>query len=131
MNTRTVGLGALALVAGAAVGTTVLQARASGARTASATAPIASAVDRRVAAEGRVVAYPGAEVKVGAERAGRLLRVLVQEGQTVRAGDTLAEIESEEIRAALDEARARVTEAEAEVRLAEANLERRQKLVAE
>ncbi len=84
-----------------------------------------------VAAEGRIVAYPGAEVRVGAERGGRLLRVLVQEGQAVRAGELLAEIESDEIRAALEEARARVIEAEAEVRLAELARERRQRLVDE
>ncbi len=84
-----------------------------------------------VAAEGRVVAYPGAEVKVGAERGGRLLRVLVQEGQVVRRGELLAEIESDEIQAALDEARAHVVEGEAEVRLAELARERRQKLVDE
>jgi RND family efflux transporter MFP subunit len=88
-------------------------------------------VESGVAAEGRVVAYPGSEVKVGAERAGRLLRVAVHEGQTVRAGDLLAEIESDEIRAALDESRARVAEGEAEVRLAELDRERRQKLVDE
>jgi HlyD family secretion protein len=87
--------------------------------------------DQRVAAEGRVVAYPGAEVQVGAERAGRLVRVLVQEGQSVRKGDLLAEIESDELRAALDEARARVVEADADIRLAELNRERRQKLVDE
>jgi len=84
-----------------------------------------------VAAEGRVVTYPGAEVKVGAERSGRLLRVLVQEGQSVRAGDLLAEIESDEIRAAWEEARARVVEGEAELRLAELARDRRQKLVDE
>jgi len=84
-----------------------------------------------VAAEGRVVAYPGAEVQVGAERAGRLVRVLVQEGQAVGRGDLLAEIESEELRAALEEARAHVAEMDAEIRLAELNRERRQKLVDE
>ena len=87
--------------------------------------------DRRVAAEGRVVAYPGAEVQVGAERAGRLVRVLVQEGQAVGRGALLAEIESEELRAALEEARAHVAEMDAEIRLAELNRERRQKLVDE
>jgi HlyD family secretion protein len=89
------------------------------------------APETRVAAEGRVVAYPGAEVKVGAERAGRLVRVNVQEGQMVRKGDLLAEIESEELRAALAESRARAVEADAEIRLAELNRERRQKLVEE
>jgi HlyD family secretion protein len=77
------------------------------------------------------VAYPGAEVRVGAERAGRLVRVAVQEGQVVHRGDLLAEIESEELKAALDESRARVAEADAEIRLAELNRERRQKLVEE
>jgi HlyD family secretion protein len=49
----------------------------------------------------------------------------------VRAGDLLAEIESDEIRAALDESRARVVEGEAEVRLAELARERREKLMEE
>lgn len=84
-----------------------------------------------VAAEGRVVAYPGAEVQVGAERAGRLVRVLVEEGQAVRRGQLLAEIDSDELRAALAEDRARVAEAEAETRLAEANLARRRRLADE
>jgi len=70
-------------------------------------------------------------VRVGAERAGRLVRVLVQEGRTVRMGELLAEIESEELQAALAESRARVAEAEAEIRLAKANLERRRRLVEE
>jgi HlyD family secretion protein len=83
---------------------------------------------RVVAAEGRVVAYPGAEVKVGAERAGRLVRVVVQEGQSVHRGDLLAEIESEELRASLAEARAHVAEMEAEARLADLARERRRQL---
>jgi HlyD family secretion protein len=74
------------------------------------------------------VAYPGAEVKVGAERSGRLVSVPVEEGAFVRKGDLLAEIESEELAAALLEARARIVEAQAEARLAEANRERRQRL---
>jgi multidrug efflux pump subunit AcrA (membrane-fusion protein) len=76
-----------------------------------------------------VVAYPGAEIKVGVERAGRVVRVRVQEGDAVKKGDLLAEIESEELRAGLAESRARVHEAEAELRMAELNLDRRQKLV--
>jgi RND family efflux transporter MFP subunit len=84
-----------------------------------------------IAAEGRVVAYPGAEVRVGAERDGRLVRVLVEEGAFVRKGQLLAEIESDELRAGIAEAGARVAEAEAEARLAEANLARRRELAAE
>jgi RND family efflux transporter MFP subunit len=75
-----------------------------------------------------VVAYPGAEVKVGAERGGRLVRVLVEEGRAVRRGELLAELDSDELQAALAEARARVTETDAETRLAEANLARRRQL---
>lgn len=133
MKTRTIGLMGLAGIG--LIGAATLQARgpASSAATPPAWAPptMPPNVQSGVAAEGRVVAYPGAEVKVGAERAGRLLRVLVQEGQTVRAGELLAEIESDEIRAALDESRARVVEGEAEVRLAELARDRRQKLVDE
>ena len=122
------------LVALAAVAGTVLQARgvvapraAGGTAQPAAEKPSASGV----AAEGRVVAYPGAEVRVGAERGGRLVRVLVEEGAAVRKGQLLAEIESDELRAALAEARARVAEAEAEGRLADANLARRRRLTEE
>jgi macrolide-specific efflux system membrane fusion protein len=81
-----------------------------------------------VAAEGRVVAYPGADVVVGAERGGRLVRVLVAEGDLVAKGALLAELESNELRASLRESRARLAEAEAEIRLAESNLKRRRGL---
>ena len=86
-------------------------------------------VRRGVAAEGRVMAYPGADVVVGTERAGRLLSARFEEGQLVKKGDLLAELDSEELRATLAEAKARVSEAEAEIRLADANLKRRQQLV--
>ena len=117
----------------AVIGATILQAVSAGSggtrRTGSAPAP--RAAQRGIAAEGRVVTYPGAEVRVAAERPGRLLAVHVQEGQEVRKGDLLVEIESEELQAALAEARARVSEAEAEAHLAEVNRERRGRLVSE
>jgi RND family efflux transporter MFP subunit len=110
-------------------GVAALQARGAG---AAAPAPAAASPGPRlVAAEGRVVAYPGAEVKVGAERSGRLVRVLVREGDRVRRGDLLAEVESEELQAALAEARARVVEVESEERLAALDLERRRRLFEE
>jgi HlyD family secretion protein len=123
-------LGGLAL---GLVGLTAFQARSlgsganvspKGVAPADATAPLPAGV----AAEGRVVAYPGAEVEVGAEREGRLVSVRVEEGDVVQRGQLLAEIESDELRAALAEARARVEEAVAEARLAEATLERRGRL---
>jgi HlyD family secretion protein len=126
MKTRTIVLtGSLGL--GLAT-LTALQAARAGAPAASATASPSRPAARGVAAEGRVIAYPDGEVVVGAERGGRLVRVAVSEGQTVRKGELLAEIESDELRASLAEARARVEEAEAEIRLAEATLKRRQDL---
>lgn len=128
MTKRTTAI--LALAGTALAAATVLQAR--GGATASRTASVATApLPEGIAAEGRVVAYPGAEVEVGAERGGRLVRVLVVEGQAVRRGERLAEIDSDELQAALAEARARVVEAEAESRLAEANLARRRRLAEE
>ncbi len=121
------------LVIWGGVGAVLLSATVFQALQASAPAPRAGLparpAERLLAAEGRVVAYPGAEVSVAAERAGRLVRVLVTESQAVKAGQLLAEIESDELQAALDEARARVREAEAELRLAELNERRRADLV--
>lgn len=131
MQTRTT-LAIGVAVGGALLGATILQARSVAAgRTGASPAAPAVPPSRLVAAEGRVVTYPGAEVGVAAERTGRLTRVTVDEGDLVRRGDLLAEIESDELRAALDEAKARVAEAEAEVHLAELARERRAKLVAE
>src|SRR5438309_2336401 len=69
----------------------------------------------RIRSEGRLVAYPGAEVAVGTEVAGTIARVLVSEKATVKAGELLAEIAADEQRAALDEARARIDESDAQV----------------
>jgi RND family efflux transporter MFP subunit len=129
MKTRTIGITGL-IGLGLALAT-VLQARSAAVGGAMAAGAAASAGGRDVAAEGRVVTYPGAEVRVSAERGGRLLRLNVQEGDTVRAGQVLAEIESDELRAALAEARSRVAESEAEVRLAELNRARRRQLMEE
>lgn len=114
------GIG-LALLAG-----TVMQAQP---QTQAATS-VAEAPARLggVAAEGRVVAYPGAEVTIGADAVGRLLRVNVEEGDVVRKGEVLAEIDASDLVASLDEAKARLEEATAERRLAQYNAERKVKL---
>jgi RND family efflux transporter MFP subunit len=123
MVTAIVGVGLLAA--------TVLQALSAGGAKA-APAPRAAAVKPSgIAAEGRVVTYPGADVVVGTERAGRLVSVRFEEGRAVRKGELLAELESDELRASLAEARARISEAEAEIRLAVANLGRREQLVSQ
>ena len=129
MKTRTIGITGL-IGLGLAVAT-VLQAR-NASVTATAPSPqSAAASPAGIAAEGRIVTYPGGEVQVAAERGGRLVRILVQEGEAVRAGQLLAEIEASELRAALAEAQGRVTEAEAEMRLADLNRDRRRRLVNE
>jgi len=109
-----------------------LQARAaagpSRTKTAVASAAAPAPLADHVAAEGRVVAYPGAEVVVGTDLAGTVVILKVQEKQRVRKGELLAELRSDDHRAALAEARARVVEADAEIRLAEADLERARSL---
>lgn len=129
MKTRTLILtGSIGL---AVIGATILQAVSAGPGGPKHGASAPRAADGRVAAEGRVVTYPGGDVRVAAERPGRLIGIHVKEGQKVRKGDLLAEIDWEELQAAWDEAKARVAEAEAELRLAEVNRERRSKLVEE
>ncbi len=117
------GLGLLALV--------VLQAQAAGpARKAGPGNPALApaAPGNRVAAEGRVVAYPGAEVVVGTDLAGTVVILKVQEKDRVREGQLLAELRSDDHRAALAEARARVVEADADIRLSGAEVERARSL---
>lgn len=65
----------------------------------------------RIRAEGRIVARPGAKVTVGAEQSGRLARVLVSESSEVKAGDLVAELDSELVEADLAQARARLADA--------------------
>jgi HlyD family secretion protein len=117
----------------ALLGATALQAVGPGGRAgASGDAAAATATaPRRIAAEGRVVTYPGAEVRVGSDRAGRIVGVRVVEGDVVRKGDVLAVLESDELAASVAAAAARFAEAEAEVRLAELTRERKRALVAE
>jgi RND family efflux transporter MFP subunit len=84
----------------------------------------------RVTAEGRVAAYPGAEVVVSAEVPGRIVRLAVVEKTSVRKGDVIAELNSEDLRASLAEAEARIREAKADERFDLRELEREQGLLA-
>jgi multidrug efflux pump subunit AcrA (membrane-fusion protein) len=83
---------------------------------------------RRIVAEARLVARPGAEVTVGAEITGRLLRLHVNEKDTVHLGDLIAELDADEHRAALAEAEARLAEIDADIPLFESRLARATKL---
>jgi HlyD family secretion protein len=92
---------------------------------------VASQVD--LTATGYVI--PQVTAKVGSKAAGRISKVLVQEGDTVRAGQLLFELDPADERTALGSAQARVKAAgarleasRAELREAEAQLIRDEKL---
>ena len=85
-------------------------------------------ISNHVAAEGRVVTYPGAEVVVGTDLGGTIVSLPVHEKEKVKRGQLLAELRSDDYRAALAEARARVVEADADIRLDEAELDRAKSL---
>jgi RND family efflux transporter MFP subunit len=70
---------------------------------------------QKVLAEGRVTVPPGAEITLGAELSGKLVKLLVKEQDHVKAGDVIAEVDVKEQQAALSEAWARVKEAGADV----------------
>lgn len=100
----------------------VVQSRSLGSNNAKTTPP--PPPPAHVAAQGRVSAYPGAEVTVGTDIGGIVDRVMVKEKDVVRKGDLLATIENSEVQASLSQALARVGEADADVRLFEAELSR-------
>lgn len=70
---------------------------------------------QNVLAEGRLAVPAGAEITVGAELNGKLIRLLVEERAKVKAGDVLAEVDVREQQAALNEAWARVKESGVDV----------------
>lgn len=94
-----------------------------------AVAPESESTKERVIAEGRVVTYPGAEVTLGTEVAGTIVRLPVQEKFVVRRGDLIAELRADDLRASLVEARARIAEAQADIRHYDSELRRAQRLL--
>lgn len=129
MKAKIGGFLALGLVGGALLAATAIQARGP---KAEAPAPSRTPLPRpAVTAEGRVVAYDGSEIVVSAERTGRLTSVRFIENDRVRKGDVLAEIDSEELRASLNEARAAVRQAESDMGLADVDAKRRRELARE
>ena len=77
----------------------------------------------RIIAEGRVVAYPGAEVTVGTEVVGTIISVPVHENAVVRKGDLLVELRADDVKASLREAHFRLIEAETGLRLLRARFQ--------
>ncbi|HEX4952792.1 MAG TPA: efflux RND transporter periplasmic adaptor subunit [Thermoanaerobaculia bacterium] len=125
----------LPLLGAALVAMLVAQLR--GFETARASVPAAPAQpggeagDSRITAEGRLVAYPGAEVTIGSDLAGTVVRLLVEEKMEVKQGQLLAELRSDDVAAELAEARARVAETEADLRLYETEVARAERLAAD
>ncbi|HET6329840.1 MAG TPA: efflux RND transporter periplasmic adaptor subunit [Holophagaceae bacterium] len=80
--------------------------------------------------EGRLAAYPGADVTVGTDQGGVVSGFSVQEKETVRKGQLLARIDDREQRASLQAAEARIREQGAEIAFQRNEVARRQRLVA-
>lgn len=74
----------------------------------------------RVTAEGRVAAYPGAEVTVGTEVLGTIVEMPAREKAAVRKGELLVRLRDDEVRASLHEAQSQLMEAEVALRLTQA-----------
>ena len=99
------------LVGVLALAATVLATRA---RSTPVTAVVAStpADPARVVGPGRIEPV-SEEINIGVEVGGRVTRIEVEEGDTVRAGQILAALESRDYRAAVASAAARLAEARA------------------
>ena len=109
-----VGLGLATLAIGSAGGWYALT------RPASPTGPAMAIVSRRdlsatVTATGTIKAMVGAEVKVGSRIPGRVEELAVQVGDHVRTGQMIAQLEQDDLRAAVEKARADLAAAEAKL----------------
>jgi HlyD family secretion protein len=113
LNSRTtliIGLGVFLLTT-----TLVLAARRAHESVISAKAALASQEPFLVAGPGRV--EPASEdIKIGSELSGRLKSVYVEEGDTIRRRQVLAELENADYRAQVESARANVVAKEAVLR---------------
>jgi multidrug efflux pump subunit AcrA (membrane-fusion protein) len=89
-------------------------------RPAGAAGPVTALVTRRdlsatVTATGTIKAMVGAEVKVGSRIPGRVEELAVQVGDRVKAGQVIARLEQDDLRAAVEKARADLAAAEAKL----------------
>jgi multidrug efflux pump subunit AcrA (membrane-fusion protein) len=90
------------------------------ARSAPTAGPATACVARRdltatVTATGTIKAMVGAEVKVGSRIPGRVEQLAVQVGDRVAAGQVIARLEQEDLRASVEKARADLAAAEAKL----------------
>ena len=90
-----VALGLCTVVCGAAGAVAIRRHPLREGARAVAAAPTAPA-PRTIRAEGRVATRPGKQVQLGAELQGRVAAVHVVEGQSVKKGELLAELDCDE-----------------------------------
>lgn len=102
-----------------------------GTTSAPGTATAADDKPLRIRTEGRVVAYPNAEVDVGTDVAGTIVYLPVKERDTVRKGQVIAELRSDDLRASRNSAEARANEEAANLKLFEVEVQRARKLYEE
>lgn len=88
----------------------------------------AGRVERRIVAEGRIVACPDAEVFLKAENSGVIEIYAVHEDDYVKKGDLLVSLEAEDVSARLDMAEASLRLAEFRLGFAEKQFERAKSL---
>jgi RND family efflux transporter MFP subunit len=124
MNKRTLLLSSITLGA-VAIGLTLR-----GSQKSTPAVPVAAMAPALLRSEGRVVAYPGADVVVGTDLGGTLTQVLVREGDRVAKGQLLALIDARQESAALSEAQSRIQELTSEERFQTAELQRHENLQA-
>lgn len=123
------GVLALGFVVCAAFGATVLHELS---KTAIVAEPAAAGglPPSTLQADGRVVIRPGSQVTVGAELAGKIVRVHAREGQHVRKDELIAELDASEVRGMLREAQGSTLEAYARLKARRAEVRRSNSLVA-
>jgi RND family efflux transporter MFP subunit len=85
-------------------------------------------VTPRIAIAGVLAPLPGRDVKVGALVSGRVDRVMVAEGDAVKAGQPLAHVEAQPLRDRVSEAEAETVQSRAQLENARTRLERAEHL---
>ncbi len=96
---------------------------AAGSRPTFATAPVIR-TDLRITAEATGLVEPVRTVEVKSKASGEILRLHVDVGDRVQAGDLLADVDPRDVRNAFDQAEADLEVAQARVEIAQAQLQR-------
>ena len=142
MKKRNAGIAVLLIVIAVTVAGVGWWKLASRAKEPSPAAPTTAKVIRRdfsssVLATGAVKPQIGSEVKVGTRISGKVVHLLANIGDFVKKGQVIAELEKEDLAAAVERAQAelsvarmKVVDAQARLRLAEARYKRQQTLIA-